>query len=140
MGKNKDKPYCHDEQACHPPPAYAMATPYLIEWAFIRKVYAIVAMQLLLTVAVAAMVNLVHPIRDFFVARTKAALVACIILISPIIVMTPMIFCRNKHPINLLLLAVFTVCISFTFGLGCLSRNGTVIMEAVVITLWWWWG
>jgi FtsH-binding integral membrane protein len=34
-----------------------------MRWAFIRKVYVIVAMQLLLTVAVAATVNLVDPIR-----------------------------------------------------------------------------
>jgi protein lifeguard len=39
-------------------------------------------------------------------------------------VMIPMIFCRKKHPINLVLLGLFTVCISLTVGLGCLSRNG----------------
>jgi protein lifeguard len=38
--------------------------------------------------------------------------------------MIPMIFCRKKHPINLVLLGLFTVCISLTVGLGCLSRNG----------------
>ncbi|TVU44614.1 hypothetical protein EJB05_04059 [Eragrostis curvula] len=145
MGKkNKDKHCSHDAEACYPqgaPPAFAMASPYLIQspqmrWAFIRKVYVIVAMQLVLTVAVASTVNLVDPIRAFFQSRTKGALVAYVlILISPIIVMIPMIFCRKKHPINLILLALFTVCISLTVGVACLSRNGTVIMEAVGITL-----
>ncbi|KAK3149078.1 hypothetical protein QOZ80_3AG0212680 [Eleusine coracana subsp. coracana] len=139
MGK-KDKHCCRDAEACYPP-GFAVASPYLIEspqlrWAFIRKVYVIVAMQLLLTVAVAATVNLVDPIRAFFLSRTKEAIIAFIlILISPIIVMILMIFCRKKHPINLVLLALFTVCISLSVGLGCLSRNGIVIMEAAGITL-----
>ncbi|KAK3145810.1 hypothetical protein QOZ80_3BG0257840 [Eleusine coracana subsp. coracana] len=142
MGK-KDKHCCRDAEARYPPgaPGFAVASPYLIEspllrWAFIRKVYVIVAMQLMLTVAVAATVNLVDPIRAFFLSRTKEAIIAFIvILISPIIVMIPMIFCRKKHPINLVLLALFTVCISLSVGLGCLSRNGIVIMEAAGITM-----
>lgn len=39
--------------------------------------------------------------------------------------MLPMIYFRNKHPINLFFLLLFTVCISFSVGLGCLSKNGT---------------
>jgi protein lifeguard len=89
MGKKKDH-CCHDAEVCYPL-AFATASPYLIEspqmrWAFIRKVYAIVAMQLLLTVAVAATVNLVDPIRAFFQARTKEAVFALVVIvISPII-------------------------------------------------------
>uniref|UniRef100_A0ACD5UP74 Uncharacterized protein n=1 Tax=Avena sativa TaxID=4498 RepID=A0ACD5UP74_AVESA len=116
------------------------ACPYMIEspqlrWAFIRKVYVIVSMQLLATIAVASTVYLVPDIRRFFLARTPAALAAFVlIIVAPIIVMIPMMCLRNRHPINLILLALFTICISFSVGLGCLSSKGGVIIEAASLT------
>jgi membrane protease YdiL (CAAX protease family) len=92
MGKH-DKQCSHDAEACYPPGGagaggmypYMMESPQ-IRWAFIRKVYVIVLLQLMLTVAVAATVNLVGAIGAFFRSRTLAALVALIcIAISPII-------------------------------------------------------
>ena len=35
-----------------------------------------------------------------------------------------MVFLRKRHPINLVLLALFTVSMSLAVGLGCLSRKG----------------
>jgi FtsH-binding integral membrane protein len=46
-----------------------------------------------------------------------------------------MIIYRKRHPVNLVLLALFTVGISFAVGLSCLSAKGPVILEAVVITM-----
>ena len=71
--------------------AFPQAGAYMIEspqlrWAFIRKVYVIVTLQLLLTVAVAAAVNLVGAVSGFFRSRTPAALIAFVcIIIAPII-------------------------------------------------------
>jgi hypothetical protein len=48
--------------------------------------------------------------------------------------MIPMIFCRKKHPINLVLLGLFTVCISLSVGLGCLSRNGNAHKHIFILT------
>ncbi|KAG8061282.1 hypothetical protein GUJ93_ZPchr0003g17826 [Zizania palustris] len=136
-----------DVEACYP--AYGGAGagaggglyPYMIEspqlrWAFIRKVYVIVAMQLMVTVAVAAAVNLVDPIKTFFLSRSPAAIAAIVaIIIGPLLMMLPMIYFRNRHPINLFFLFLFTVCISFTVGLGCLTKKGMVIFEAASVTL-----
>ncbi|XP_047062392.1 protein LIFEGUARD 4-like [Lolium rigidum] len=106
-----------------------------LRWAFIRKVYVIVSMQLLATIAVASTVYLVPDIRRFFLARTPAALAAFVlIIVAPIIVMIPMMCLRNRHPINLILLALFTICMSFSVGLGCLSSKGGVIIEAALLT------
>ncbi|KAM0910886.1 hypothetical protein ACQ4PT_013868 [Festuca glaucescens] len=124
----------------HDVEAGGMACPYMIEspqlrWAFIRKVYVIVSMQLLATIAVASTVYLVPDIRRFFLARTPAALAAFVlIIVAPIIVMIPMMCLRNRHPINLILLALFTICMSFSVGLGCLSSKGGVIIEAALLT------
>lgn len=51
-----------------------------LRWAFIRKVYVIISMQLLLTVAVAAAVIFYRPIPDFFV-KTTGGLIAYIAII-----------------------------------------------------------
>lgn len=51
-----------------------------LRWSFIRKIYSIVSIQLLLTIAVAAVVVNVHPISNFF-TTTKAGLVLYIVLV-----------------------------------------------------------
>jgi len=68
-----------------PAGAYMIESPQL-RWAFIRKVYALVAMQLMGTVAAAAAVYFVPAIRRFFAARTPAAVAAFVaIIVAPII-------------------------------------------------------
>lgn len=60
-----------------------MLEPLQLRWAFIRKVYSILSVQLLLTVAVAATVVFVHPI-SHFVLHTKPGLAVYIVaLILP---------------------------------------------------------
>lgn len=51
-----------------------------LRWAFIRKVYVILSIQLLLTAAVAAVVVTVHPI-SHFITTTHAGLAVFILLI-----------------------------------------------------------
>ncbi|KAL6880127.1 hypothetical protein ACP4OV_011692 [Aristida adscensionis] len=133
MGKDKQVYEERDLEA-------GIVCPYMIEspqlrWAFIRKVYVIVAMQMLTTVAITAAVYLLPAVRQFFAARSPAALTAfVVIIIAPIIVMLPMMFLRDRHPINLVLLALFTICMSFAVGLGCLSSKGIIIIEAASLT------
>ncbi|XP_020273744.1 BI1-like protein [Asparagus officinalis] len=106
-----------------------------LRWAFIRKVYAIVTCQVLLTVAVAATVVFVKPIPDFLTSKTPLAwTVLILIAISPLITLIPMMFLREKHPWNLILLILFTVCISFAIGLSCSTKSGEVILEAAGLT------
>uniref|UniRef100_A0A0D9WW48 Uncharacterized protein n=1 Tax=Leersia perrieri TaxID=77586 RepID=A0A0D9WW48_9ORYZ len=93
-----------------------VACMYMIErpelrWAFIRK--------LVVTVAVAAVFYLVPAIRRFFLARRLRPL------------MLPTMFLRKRHPINLILLALFTVCIAaplvwaaFPSKWHCNNRSG----------------
>uniref|UniRef100_A0A453GLC1 Uncharacterized protein n=1 Tax=Aegilops tauschii subsp. strangulata TaxID=200361 RepID=A0A453GLC1_AEGTS len=47
----------------------------------------------------------------------------------------PLHFYRQKHPVNLLLLGVFTVAISFSVGLTCAFTSGKVILEAGILTI-----
>ncbi|KAG2312100.1 hypothetical protein Bca52824_023657 [Brassica carinata] len=96
-------------------------TPEL-RWGFIRKVYSIIAFQLLTTVAVSATVVTVRPIALFF-ATTGAGLGLYIVII-----ITPFIETSGE----LLTLGVFTLALAFVVGLTCAFTN--VILESAILT------
>ncbi|ONK74361.1 uncharacterized protein A4U43_C03F5440 [Asparagus officinalis] len=105
-----------------------------LRWAFIRKIYTILTVQLLMTVAVASVVVSVRPISHFF-ASTNAGLGLWIFLIIlPFILLFPLHYYYQKHPVNLILLGLFTVTISFAVGLSCAFTSAKVILEAAILT------
>ncbi|KAH7661448.1 Bax inhibitor 1-related protein [Dioscorea alata] len=118
-----------------PRPLYPMMleSPDL-RWAFIRKIYFIVATQLLLTVAVAAVVVTVRPISHFFVSSTAGLGLYIFLIIFPFILLCPLYYYHQKHPVNFLLLGLFTVSISFAVGMTCAFTSGKVILEAAILT------
>ncbi|KAJ6800657.1 BI1-like protein [Iris pallida] len=105
-----------------------------LRWAFIRKIYTILAVQLLLTVAVAAVVVSVRPISHFFVSTGAGFALWFFLIILPFILLLPLHRYHQKHPVNLLLLGLFTVAISFAVGLSCAFTSGKVILEAAILT------
>ncbi|XP_015578207.1 protein LIFEGUARD 2 [Ricinus communis] len=101
---------------------------------FIAKVYTIISIQLLVTVAVAATVNFVHPITNF-ILHTKAGLALYIvIIIIPFIVICPLYYYYRLRPVNYLLLGVFTTALGFLVGLTCAFTSGKVILESAILT------
>ena len=62
-----------------------MQEPPQLRWAFIRKVYVILAMQLLLTVGVAATVVFVRPIPNFILHTTPGLAIYIVFLILTLI-------------------------------------------------------
>uniref|UniRef100_A0A804P0T1 BI1-like protein n=1 Tax=Zea mays TaxID=4577 RepID=A0A804P0T1_MAIZE len=106
-----------------------------LRWAFVRKVYAILSLQFALTAAVAATACLVRPIPRFFASGPPAAVLewttdrgfVCA-------VMFPMLKYREKHPRNLVLLAVFTLCCSLSIAVSASTTLGTVVLQATILT------
>ncbi|CAN1232987.1 Protein LIFEGUARD 2 [Linum perenne] len=92
-----------------------MESPEL-RWAFIRKIYAIISIQLLATIAVAATVVNVISSSSFVVA------------ISSVAVLCPLYFYHQKHPVNYILLAIFTIAIAFSVGVTCAFTSGKKIL------------
>ncbi|KAG9153978.1 hypothetical protein Leryth_000494 [Lithospermum erythrorhizon] len=110
-----------------------MESPEL-RWGFIRKIYSIIAIQLLITIAVASVVVTVEPIKVFF-ATTSAGLALYIVLIFvPFIILCPLYYYYQRHPYNYLLLGIFTVALAFVVGLTCAFTSGKVILESVILT------
>ncbi|OMP04924.1 Bax inhibitor 1-related protein [Corchorus olitorius] len=64
-----------------------MLEPVEMRWAFIRKVYSIVAIQLLATIAVAATVVTVRPVAYFFVSSWAGLAVYIFLIIMSLICM-----------------------------------------------------
>lgn len=110
---------------------YIAADENAMRWAFIRKVYSILSMQLILTAAVAGVVAFYHPVALFLV-RTPGLVIAMAIL--PFILLCPLYYYHQKHPINILLLALFTASISLTIGMACAFTKGKVIWESALLT------
>ncbi|CAD6256581.1 unnamed protein product [Miscanthus lutarioriparius] len=107
-----------------------------LRWAFVRKVYSILSLQFAFTAAVAAVACLVHPIPRFFAYGPPAAVwpTFIVILVSPFIVMFPMLKYREKHPRNLVLLALFTLCCSLSIAVSASTTLGTVVLQATILT------
>jgi FtsH-binding integral membrane protein len=48
--------------------------------------------------------------------------------------MCPLYYYHQKHPVNYLLLGIFTVALAFAVGLTCAFTSGKVILESVILT------
>lgn len=121
------------ESASRPLYPMMLESPEL-RWSFIRKIYGIVSIQLLLTIAVASVVVTVHPISHFF-ATTRVGLgIYIVLVIAPFVVLCPLHSYYKRHPLNYFLLGLFTVTLAFPVGLTCAFTSGKVILEAVILT------
>lgn len=103
-------------------------------WAFIRKIYTILSLQLILTIAIGSIVVFVRPVAVFFVSSTAGLALYIVLVILPFILLCPLYYYSQKHPVNLVLLALFTVTIGFAVGLTCSFTGGKVILESVILT------
>lgn len=79
-------PYRKDDVEAGARPLYpAMLENPQLRWGFIRKVYSILTLQLLLTIAVASVVVTVHPIAHFFVSTGPGLGLYIFLIIAPFI-------------------------------------------------------
>ncbi|RCV38715.1 hypothetical protein SETIT_8G164500v2 [Setaria italica] len=107
-----------------------------LRWAFVRKVYAILSLQFAVTAAVSVAACLVRAVPRFFTSGPPAAVwpVFIVILVSPLVVMFPMMKYREKHPRNLVLLGVFTLCCSLSIAVTTSSSVGRVVLQSAILT------
>ncbi|KAJ6769019.1 BAX INHIBITOR-RELATED [Salix koriyanagi] len=111
-----------------------MQEPPQLRWAFIRKVYVILAMQLLLTVGVAATVVFVRPIPQFILHTTPGLAIYIVFLTLTLILLWPLHVYSKRHPWNYFFMALFTICIAFAVGLSCALTKGRIVLEAAILT------
>ncbi|KAF2542985.1 hypothetical protein F2Q68_00030713 [Brassica cretica] len=105
-----------------------------LRWAFTRKVYAILTLQLIVTVGVSSVVFFVGEISVFITTTTSGLVVFFVSLLLPLLMLWPLIVFAKKHPVNLIILMLFTLSISFAVGLCCSFSKGKIVLEAAVLT------
>ena len=113
----------------------ATSAPH-VRLAFIRKVYGILAAQLALTVVVCAAMMFVPPLRD--AAVRAAGLVMIVAAVGTFGSLFALIANKDSYPLNMRLLAVFTLSESLLVGSVCAryaaSGLSSLVLEALVIT------
>ncbi|XP_051125964.1 BI1-like protein [Andrographis paniculata] len=102
-----------------------------LRWGFIRKVYGILAAQILMTTAVSAATVLYAPINDLL--RGNSALLLFLVF-TPFILLWPLYAYKQKHPLNLVFLGLFTLSLSLTVGVTCANTEGWIVLEALILT------
>ena len=103
--------------------------------ALLRKVYSILTMQLLLTIAVACLFSFHDGVNRFVMSTPQLFPVALVLSFACLIAL----FCfRQKHPWNMVILGVFTLVQSYTLGLVCSlyyrQGAGELVLQAFGIT------
>ncbi|PRQ26267.1 hypothetical protein RchiOBHm_Chr6g0292711 [Rosa chinensis] len=94
------------------------------QWAFIRKVYAILTFQILLTIPIVATVYFNPAIAVFLIETWLGWFLKQTIIITSLAVLVAMVFCSKHHQLNYVLLGAFTICEALMVG-G---------LEAVILT------
>lgn len=119
-----------------PPQNLEQGTPRL-QWEFVRKVYAVIFLQYRLAGGVVAVTCFVPAVPRFFTSPHVAVDIAFIaIVVAPFIALWPMLKYREKHPMNLLLLGLVTLCFSLSIGIltSVFTTIGTVVLQSMILT------
>jgi len=106
---------------------------------FIKKVYAIISVQLLVTFGFVTLFNQSYEVKSFFLGGDQIAFwvtlgVCFFTSISIIIAMACVRSLRVNFPTNFILLAIFTISESITVGQACMLYDGEDVMIALGIT------
>ncbi|VFQ85349.1 unnamed protein product [Cuscuta campestris] len=104
-----------------------------MRWAFIRKVYAIVSLQLLVCTAVSAAMFFTPAVKTFM-ATTSGLIVLIAVFIVTFIILIAMKIWEQTHPWNYVLLGLFTIALAFMVGVVCTYKKGMPIMLAAGVT------
>jgi FtsH-binding integral membrane protein len=105
---------------------------------FVRKVYGILAAQMIVTASICACAMLVPPIRNMFLALMSIPYASLLIFIPAICVLCALQAKKAEHPTNYYLLWTFTVLMSVSIAGICAVYQkaglGALVIQAFVIT------
>ncbi|GAV63342.1 Bax1-I domain-containing protein [Cephalotus follicularis] len=102
-----------------------------LRWGFIRKVYGILAAQLVLTTIVSATVVLYSPLSGLLTGNSGLLFLLCIL---SLVLIWPLHVYHQKHPVNFIILGLFTASLSFSVGVSCANTDGRIVLEALILT------
>ncbi|KAG2448610.1 hypothetical protein HYH02_006499 [Chlamydomonas schloesseri] len=101
---------------------------------FVRKVFGILGLQLLVTAAVTAGFMFSDPLRNYVYAAQWPFWLAFGLSISIVVALGCSESLRRSHPWNMITLAAFTLCEAFLIGTVSAAYNTQLVLLAVGIT------
>lgn len=104
---------------------------------FIRKVYAVLSMQLAMTIGI-SLLSLIPEVGKFFISDLNLNVLIWVALGLSIMIMIPLVCFKKvarKVPINYILLFSFTTCESWLIATVVAITNGPVVIMAAVLTV-----
>ncbi|XP_077997093.1 protein lifeguard 4-like [Glandiceps talaboti] len=99
---------------------------------FLRKVYSILTVQLIITTLTGALFMFVQPIKSFVQESVVMIMFAFVLSMVTVIAL---LFKRHEYPTNMILLAVFTFVEAYTIGTVVTFYDQLVVLEAFVLTV-----
>ncbi|KAI2665453.1 lifeguard 4 [Labeo rohita] len=98
---------------------------------FLRKVYTILSLQIIITTAVSAVFMLCNPIKNFVHESPSLVLISAI---GSLILLLALAVYRHQHPVNLYLLFGFTLLESLSVATAVTFYEYTIVLQAFVLT------
>ncbi|XP_076241766.1 protein lifeguard 4-like isoform X1 [Calliopsis andreniformis] len=103
-----------------------------IRLGFLRKVYGLLSIQLLITVVIAATFMTFEPLKVFIQENSWTLLLSFVTTMGTLIALY---IKRRDHPVNLILLTIFTLAKAYTIGIIVSMYDVATVLEALFITL-----
>jgi FtsH-binding integral membrane protein len=107
----------------------------MVKAGFIRKVYAILTIQLLLTAMGSAFFMFHTPTRQYVLSNPGMLMTASF---APFGFLLALFCYKDKHPVNMFLLGGFTLCMTYTVGVVCAmyyeNHMGVIVLQGLILT------
>ncbi|XP_004864658.1 protein lifeguard 3 [Heterocephalus glaber] len=101
---------------------------------FIRKVYSIISVQLLITVAIIAIFTFVEPVGEFVRRNSAVYYVSYVFFIVTYLILACCQGPRRRFPWNIILLTIFTLALGFMTGTISSTYETKAVIIAMIIT------
>ncbi|NWV79123.1 LFG3 protein, partial [Dasyornis broadbenti] len=101
---------------------------------FIRKVYAIISLQLLVTVGIISVFTFVHPVRSFVQRNVAIYYASYAVFLVTYLVLVCCQGPRRRFPWNIILLSIFTLAMGLMTGTIASMYQTKAVLIAMIIT------
>ncbi|NWU76232.1 LFG3 protein, partial [Onychorhynchus coronatus] len=101
---------------------------------FIRKVYAIISLQLLVTVGIISVFTFVHPVRSFVQRNVAIYYASYAVFLVTYLVLACCQGPRRRFPWNIILLSIFTLAMGLMTGTIASMYETSAVLIAMLIT------
>jgi len=105
-----------------------------IRQAFIKKVYAILMVQLAITVGIICLFMFCKPIHEWIQATPVFYYVSYVVFVATYIILACIPAARRSYTWNFICLLIFTLALSYMTGTICSFYSNTIVLYAMAIT------